>query len=116
MKLRTGFVSNSSSSSFVLITTEKNWDQAKQDLSAYQVAVGEALMSTPTEFLGQKVVKFSTWENHGGSWSDYLEVDVEPPDEKDEYGDQVGVYDAFEKVAAALKAGGDVLTHRKDTG
>lgn len=77
MKFRTGFVSNSSSSSFVLITTVEYWQQVKQTLHPYVVAVAEAIMSKPKKALGKNLITFSTWTNHGTSWIEYLDVDYE---------------------------------------
>jgi len=116
MKVRIGFVSNSSSSSFVLIASLENWKAVKKDLHPYYIAVAESIMGKPKEFLGQLVVAFGTYSNQGGDWSEEMDVDVEPPDEKDRWGDQIGPSTAFEAVTKALEANGGVFTHYQDVG
>jgi len=68
MKIRTGFVSNSSSSSFVLTTTKENWENVKKELEPFQIAVAEFIMKHDT-FAGIDVVTFSTWRNHSTDWA-----------------------------------------------
>ena len=55
MKIRNGFVSNSSSSSFLLITTKENHEKAFKQLSPYEKAVIKTIVSTGN-FLGRKII------------------------------------------------------------
>ena len=91
MKIRNGFVSNSSSSSFLLISTVENYEQVKAALTKFQQAVAEQ-MKTEVNVFGKDMVSFETWESHGASWAEdfYLEeegVKEDPeanPTEQDE--------------------------------
>ena len=75
MKIRNGFVSNSSSSSFVLVTTTENWERVKKELHPFEVKVAESILGKERTFLGQEVVSFSTWCTEGGSWAEYAYID-----------------------------------------
>jgi len=64
MKTRAGFVSNSSSSSFVLAITKENYDKCLPQLSDYHQAVLKHLAETD-KFLGRDLVVFSDMSNAG---------------------------------------------------
>lgn len=117
MRQRNGFVSNSSSSSFILITTEENWNRAKENLHPYQVAVAEAIKAGPVAAFGQQLVHFSTYSNHGGSWAEYVEVDYEGkyPESKWTTEDEPDHYEAFEAVCRELQKG-DCIEHDQEVG
>ena len=54
MKIRNGFVSNSSSSSFLLMTTLENHNKTLEKLSKYEKAVMQQIINT-RRFLGKEV-------------------------------------------------------------
>ena len=58
MKTRQGFVSNSSSSSFVIVTTKEVATQAKVGLSPYELIVVEFLESKVPPFCGNEIVLY----------------------------------------------------------
>jgi len=65
MKTRQGFVSNSSSSSFVIVTTKEKWNSAKKSLEEKvgkdiaAIIVGEYGKGTNAKVLGQDALVFS---------------------------------------------------------
>jgi len=76
MKIRNGFVSNSSSSSFLLLTTAENYEKVKATLTKFQQAVAEK-MKTDLKAFGRDMVSFETWQSHGSSWSEHFYIDDE---------------------------------------
>lgn len=69
MKKRNGFVSNSSSSSFLLVTTQENWERVKPQLTPLQLVIAENFQRDNLEVLGRTMVTFSTYEDGGGALS-----------------------------------------------
>lgn len=65
MKTRNGFVSNSSSSSFVIITTQEKWDAAVKKFTEQvgqniaKIVMGEYGKPEKAKILGQKALVFS---------------------------------------------------------
>lgn len=65
MKVRNGFVSNSSSSSFVMIVEKDAYDNAFKDLSKLEKALAEKLFSE-TKALGKECMLYENTSNMGG--------------------------------------------------
>jgi len=79
MKVRNGFVSNSSSSSFVITTTLENHKRALSKLSPYVAAVLEAMGGEEKKAFGVDLITFSTYmDNGGGGTFEGLDVEYEP--------------------------------------
>lgn len=67
MKVRKGFVSNSSSSSFIVLITKEAYDEIIKDIDPFAQAVVEQL-SGKTQFLGTECVSY----NHtSGNYTDF---------------------------------------------
>ena len=92
MKIRTGFVSNSRSSSFVLIVKKELHEKLKETLHPYVIAVMDAL-GKEKECLGNPVMVFANNMDRGGesslSWT-HVDYDGEMPEEAE------SPYDAWE--------------------
>jgi hypothetical protein len=109
MKIRNGFVSNSSTSSFVVVTTKKAWDDSVAKLSELGKLVVKHEIGKPkaVHFLGKDLIALSTTistEEFGCNIPNASELD---PD-----GDQA--YEEFGKFSAILRANKDALVLEGD--
>jgi len=60
MKVRDGFVSNSSSTSYLIIATKEAWEEAKQKVRGLGAKIGKTIQQANSAQIGtQKVVMFS---------------------------------------------------------
>jgi hypothetical protein len=86
MKVREGHVSNSSTSSFVLMTTKENYERALAEADPYVRAVAKALVDKEASkqvFLGRKMVVFSEYSDQGGNGTfSWLDIEYEKPKDK----------------------------------
>ena len=114
MKIRNGFVSNSSSSSFVMLVTKEAHEKALKELTAYQKAVIDKITYEETLF-GREAVSFSQWHSNGGSCWEYMELDVN--EELIEDGEDTDIWDIADKwknLAIKYSAKGELFTHSED--
>lgn len=72
MKIRNGFVSNSSTSSFVLIVTKKAYDKALSELDKEAQSLIK-IWSKKGKFNGQDIIYFHSMSDTGGSSNMYSE-------------------------------------------
>lgn len=101
MKIRTDFVTNSSSSSFVILTTRENYYEVMEDMHPAYQALAEQMFSKTLVF-GQHCMVASTMETHGGSWDEWfsLDYDGEYPDGMDE---DDFIWRGWDKICAAIQ-------------
>ena len=91
MKIRTGFVSNSSSSSFIIITSKENHERVLKDLHPFYQEVIK-IMSVEKNFFGKDMVYTMNLTDRGGNstlfgeYSSVSEIEYkgEKPEEWDE--------------------------------
>jgi len=111
MKIRTGFVSNSSSSSFVAVVPMKIHERVLERKHPYIRAVVEALGGKKTVF-GRECFVTSTYSSQNYNVWDSLFFDWEGEIPEIEYGSEIDPYDAYEEVyLPAVRKEGEVFTH-----
>jgi len=124
MKIRQGFVSNSSSSSFVIFASQEAFDAALAECSEIEKKIAKLfLCDSPKEFLGKKVLSYSYCTgNNGDYFYDQVrealaeEENEEEEDEDKEDEMQNFAFGEFESKVAkkAQEMGEGVLTDSQD--
>ena len=89
MKVRLGFVSNSSSSSFVMAVTKEAYEQLAKECDPFTLAVLRALDPVETTAFGKEVLVFSEVCEEGGEGAFYdLSIDYDGELPKPNYPDE----------------------------
>jgi len=113
MKTRNGFVSNSSTSSFVCIAAKAAVLAVFEKTSVYVRAVAEHVMSEK-KFLGSEICVFQGSQGNCDSWEYGFNEDdnIPKPDEN------FGTYEAWEEFVSLLKeeTKGDLIYETIDDG
>jgi len=112
VKIRSGFVSNSSSSSFVAVVPMETHEWVLRLNHPYVRAVVEALGGKKTVF-GIECFVTSTYSDQGTSTWEWLDVKY-PVDEipDTEYGNEMDAYYAYEEIyLPGVQAQGKIFMH-----
>ena len=97
MKFRKGFVSNSSSSSFVLVITKSAHERIMSRLHDYVKAVIEEMEPKEDIFMGSDVLAFSTFSDQGGYGTfDDISPEYEGEIPIGEWDDEMSPYEAWD--------------------
>jgi hypothetical protein len=97
MKTRQGFVSNSSTSSYIIITTKEKYDTTLSRCHPYVKAVMEALEPTESK-LGKESIVVISYNSGNQSTFEYLDVPYEGKTPCDMEGPWEAVEDFEEKL------------------
>jgi hypothetical protein len=76
MKIRTDFVTNSSSSSFIIITTKENYDKVFEKLHPYLQEIAKACFCKHSTF-GKDCRLASYFDSNGCTSLDYLDINYD---------------------------------------
>jgi len=101
MKMRNSFVSNSSSSSFILITTKENFDKNMKDADKNTKFVVKALSKKVKSF-GKNLMILESFDCDEKGWSTFGDIDVlefisEERKAADDYDDGEEIYEHREE-------------------
>lgn len=68
MKVRQGFVSNSSSSSFVIFASKEVFEAVMKDLTELQRTIVSRFTEGPKHFLGKDIMSYGYQSGNNGDW------------------------------------------------
>ena len=106
MKIRHGFVSNSSSSSFVVMMKKEHFDKAMEAIHPYYKACIEALGYSKDMFFEDEMITIGTLSVMDCSPWEYVDVnwDDDVPIVKNKWGeDEAQKYDSVEELINAVQ-------------
>jgi len=96
MKIRNGFVSNSSSSSFMILTSVENHEKIMKNMHPYIAAVLKRLGGRRGKLFGKDVISFTYISGNDDSFSyDPVVFDGEKPEGEDDDG-KMSPYEAWD--------------------
>jgi hypothetical protein len=101
MKIRSGFVSNSSSSSFVIVAPKDVVDVVMATLNPYEQAVAKHVQLSDKKFMGGTVSIFQGSTGNDDSWEYCFEYDGEIPEGVE------GTWDAWNNFITKLQKTGE---------
>ena len=116
MKIRTDFVTNSSSSSFIILTTRENYYKVLEDLHPAYQALAKHMFKSTTAF-GKKCMTASTMDGNGWSWSEFFDFDYSG-DYPDDIDPDDFPWQGFDKICKLLEEGDEdnTFTHSQSGG
>ena len=111
MKIRSGFVSNSSSSSYLLIVPKETHEEVYPLLNPYCQETINYIIEGPLTILGQECYVLNWWSGNINTFEDWS-PNVPCPEGYDE--DYSGVYEALDDYQTRVKAYEGTWLHSSD--